>query len=171
VKEHDFSWDGIISEEVKVSAPIVTWKSLGFDYPGTTQALTYTSIISKEDDPTGMFDRYAKGKVKQHSVGMRYVKVALALDNKKYDEEYKAYKNYYDKIANKADVDKKSFFWAVTEAKNIEGSAVVKGSNFATPTTSVQEAKEEPSNNTPKPLHALNLALPASSKSIYKLNI
>jgi len=52
------------------------------------------------------------------------------------------------------------FFWAVTEAKNIEGSAVVKGSNFVTPTFSVQETKcqpfsdtdEEPSSDTRKAL-------------------
>lgn len=169
VKEHDFSFDGIITEEVKVSIPIVTWKSLGFDYAGKTQALTYTSDISKEDT-TGMFGRYAKGQVKQHSVGMRYVKLALAMDNKKYDEEYKVWKDYYDQIANKAEVDKAGFFWAVTEAKNIEGSAVVRGSNFATPTVSVQEAKDEPLQNTRKPLYALNLEAPVSS-SIYKLKI
>jgi hypothetical protein len=170
VKEHDFSFDGIITDQVKVTAPIVTWKSLGFDYTGNTQALTYTSTIGKED-PTGMFGRYAKGQVKQHSVGMRYIKLALAMDNKKYSEEYKVWKDYYDQIANKAEVDKAGFFWAVTEAKNIEGSAVVRGSNFATPTMSVQEAKdEEPSDDTHKPLFALNLQAPVSS-SIYKLKI
>jgi hypothetical protein len=171
VKEHNFSWDGIITDQVKVTAPIVTWKSLGFNYAGNTQALTYTSTISKSEDNTGMFNRYAKGQVKQHSVGMRYIKVALGMDNKRYEEEYKIWKNYYDQIANKADVDKAAYFWAVTEAKNIEGSAVVKGSNFATPTVSVQEAKEEPSHDTRKPLHALDLKLPSSSGSIYKLKL
>lgn len=171
VKEHDFSWDGIITDQVKATAPIVTWKSLGFDYPGNTQALTYTSTISKSEDNTGMFNRYAKGQVKQHSVGMRYIKLALALDNKKYQDEYKVWKDYYDQIANKAEVDKSGFFWAVTEAKNIEGSAVIKGSNFATPTMSVQEAKDEPSIDTRKPLHALNLQAPSSMGSIYKLKI
>lgn len=171
VKEHDFTWDGIITDEVKVTAPIVTWKALGFQYAGSTQALTYTSTISKSQDNTGMFNRYAQGKVKQHSVGMRYIKLALALDNKRYEEEYKVWKNYYDQIANKPDVDKAAYFWAVTEGKNIEGSAVVKGSNFATPTVSVQEAKEEPSPDTRKPLHALNLQLPSSNKSIFKLKI
>jgi hypothetical protein len=171
VKEHDFSFDGIITDQVKVSAPVVTWKSLGFDYSGNTQALTYTSEISKEDT-TGMFGKYAKGQVKQHSVGMRYIKLALAMDNKKYSEEYKVWKDYYDQIANKAEVDNAGFFWAVTEAKNIEGSAVVRGSNFATPTMSVQEAKDEPSDDTRKPLFALNLQAPSSSKSsIYKLKI
>lgn len=148
VKEHDFRYDGIISDQVKVTAPIVSWKDLGYDYKGETQALTYTSTITK-DDSTGMFDKYRTGKVKQHSVGMRYVKLDLALPTKKYEEEYKIWKNYFDQIVNPEEADKAGYFWAVTEAKNIEGSAVLRGANFATPTRSVQESKEEPVQTTP----------------------
>lgn len=143
VKEHDFRYDGIISDQVKVSAPTVAWKDLGYDYKGDTQALTYTSTITK-DDQTGMFDKYRTGKVKQHSVGMRYVKLDLALPSKRYDEEYKVWKNYFDQIVNGEEADKAGYFWAVTEAKNIEGSAVLRGANFATPTISVQQSKTEP---------------------------
>lgn len=149
VKEHNFSFDGTITDAVKVTAPVVTWKSLGYEYPGETQALVYTSTIVKDEDPTGMFEKYRTGKVKQHSVGMRYVKLALALPMKKYEEEYKVWKDYFDQIVNGAEADKAGFFWAVTEAKNIEGSAVMRGSNFVTPTISVQETKDiQPGNTT-----------------------
>lgn len=167
VKEHEFTFDGTITDQVKVSTQEYTWKELGFDYEGKTQALVYTSTITK-DDPTGMFARYAKGQVKQHSVGMRYVKLAMAVDNKRYPEEQKVWKDYFDLIANKAEVEKAGYFWAVTEAKNIEGSAVMRGSNFATPTISVT-GKEEPEQSTPKSLYALNLK--PASRSIYKLKI
>lgn len=149
VKQHDFSFDGIITDEVKVTAPIVKWSDLGYSYKGETQALTYTATIQK-DDQTGMFDKYRTGKVKQHSVGMRYVKLDLALPTKRYEEEYKIWKNYFDEIVNGEEADKAGYFWAVTEAKNIEGSAVLRGANFATPTLSVQESKEEPVDTTPK---------------------
>lgn len=164
VKEHNFDFDGIITDEVKVSTPLMTWKELGFNYEGKTQALVYTSLIDKNLDKTGMFDRYRTGKVRQHSVGMRYVKLALAVDNKRYPEEQKVWKNYYDQIANKADVDAEGYFWAVTEAKNIEGSAVVKGSNFATPTISVQE-KDEPVQTTQEPFKTLRF--PDVSKKMF----
>jgi len=39
-------------------------------------------------------------------------------------------------ILNKDDIGE--YFWAVTEAKNVEGSAVVKGSNFLTPVLSTE---------------------------------
>jgi hypothetical protein len=38
-----------------------------------------------------MFNQYAKGYVKEHSVGMRYVKLELAVNSdSKYDAEEKA---------------------------------------------------------------------------------
>lgn len=163
VKEHNFSFDGIVSDAVKVSTKDISWSDLGFDYAGKTQALVYTSEIDSTDS-TGMFDRYKTGKVNQHSVGMRYVKLQLAVDNKRYPEEQKAWKDYYDMIANKSEVDAAGYFWAVTEAKNIEGSAVVKGSNFVTPTTSVTEVKDEPEKSTrAESLQALDFSFKVNS--------
>lgn len=145
VKQHDFSFDGIISENVKVFTKQMTWHELGFNYEGQTQALIYDSIIDREDMPEGtksMFDAYRKGKVKQHSVGMRYVSLDFAVNDDRYEKEFEVWNKYFDIIANKDDVLEVGYFWPVTAAKNIEGSAVVRGSNFATPTYSV-EAKEQ----------------------------
>lgn len=148
VNQHNFSFEGIISDEVKAFVKQMTWKELGFGgYEGTTQALVYDTVIDKSDSPD-MFERYRKGKVKNHSVGMRYVKVEMAADDDRYEKEKAVWDKYYPQIANKADVDAVGVFWAVTEAKNIEGSAVVKGSNFVTPTFSVQETKNQPGNST-----------------------
>jgi len=141
VNQHNFTFEGIISDEVKAFAKQIPWSELGYSYEGSTQALVYDSVISKEDAPD-MFERYRKGKVKQHSVGMRYVKVDLAVNDDRYEREYAVWQKYVDQIVNKADAEAQGYFWAVTEAKNIEGSAVVKGSNFATPTFSVEEKSQ-----------------------------
>lgn len=138
VKEHDFTFDGIITDNVSVSTKQILWNDLGYKFQGETQALLYKSVISK-DDQTGMFGRYLAGKVDQHSVGMRYIKMALAIDQKKYADEKAIWDKYYSQIVNKEDVDDAGFFWAITEAKNFEGSAVVRGSNFVTPTLSTTE--------------------------------
>jgi len=152
VKEHNFSFDGIISDNVKAMAKQYTWLELGFNYEGKTQALVFDSIIDKNEDQTGMFDRYVKGQVKNHSVGMRYVKIDLAVNDERYEKEYAIWQKYFDDIVNKDDVTMAGYFWAVTEAKIIEGSAVVKGSNWATPTQSIQQAKTEPLKDTPGPV-------------------
>jgi hypothetical protein len=79
---------------------------------------------------------------------MRYVKMELALNSdSKWDVEEKAiWDKYYNEIANKEVADQRGYFWAVSEAKIVEGSAVVKGSNYATPTISIEAVKTDTSN-------------------------
>lgn len=60
-------------------------------------------------------------------------------EDRYYREEKENWDKYYPQVANKKDVDEVGFFWAVTEAKLIEGSAVPIGSNYVTPTLSVKE--------------------------------
>lgn len=140
VQEHDFSFKGIISTEVAAFTKTMTWKDLGFDYPGKTQALIFDSIVSKDRNPY-MFDQYAKGYVNNHSVRMAYCKEYFCINDKQYTQEYENWEKYIGEIVNTEDAEGCGYFWAVTDAKIIEGSAVVRGSNFATPTESVTEFK------------------------------
>lgn len=140
VKQHDFNFEGIISDNVKAFTKQMSWHELGINYEGKTQALIFDSIIDKSENPF-MFEKYRQGKVKQHSVGMRYVKIELAVNDDRYEKEFSLWEKYIDEIANKEEVLEVGYFWAVTEAKVIEGSAVVKGSNWATPTQSITQVK------------------------------
>jgi hypothetical protein len=94
-----------------------------------------------------MLKQYANGWVKNHSVGMRYVNLELAINSEaEYDKEYKErWDKYYPIVANKELADERGYMWIVSEAKIVEGSAVVMGSNSATPTL---ENKQEPLDNT-----------------------
>jgi len=150
VNQHDFTFDGIISDNVKAFAKQMTWAELGFNYEGSTQALVYDSVIDKAESPA-MFERYRTGKVRQHSVGMRYVKMDLAVNDDRYDKEKAVWDKHFPVIANKEDAIDAGYFFAVTEAKNIEGSAVVRGSNFATPTYSVEEKSQPPAGTGDEP--------------------
>jgi hypothetical protein len=154
LQEHKMTFSNIISDDVKASVQELKWSDLGYDYPGTTEALVFESNISKERNGF-MFEQYAKGYVKEHSVGMRYVKLELAVNSEDtyYRDEKEAWDKYIDQVANKETAEEQGYFWAVLEAKAIEGSAVVKGSNFATPTRSVEAVKNtstttEPSEDT-----------------------
>lgn len=149
LQEHKMAFDKIISDNVKASAQLMTWKELGFNFKGETEALVFDSDVEKDRNEY-MFTQYAKGRVKNHSVGMRYIKLALALNSEENSRkaEKKIWDTHIENIVNSKEVSDQGFFWAVTEARVIEGSAVVKGSNPLTPTTSMQ-AKEEQSDDTP----------------------
>ena len=143
LQEHQMKFDKIISDDVKASVQTKTWKELGFKFEGSTEALVFDATISKNRNEF-MFNQYANGFVKEHSVGMRYVKLDLAINSEsKYDkEEKKVWDKHIDSIANKEVAEAQGYFWAVLEAKIIEGSAVVKGSNPATPTISVEPVSD-----------------------------
>lgn len=141
LQEHKMSFQNIISDNVKAKILNTTFSELGIKkLEGSTQALVFNAEISKERNEY-MFNQYAKGYVKEHSVGMRYVKIDLAVNDERYEDEFKVWKKYIDEVANKDLAESKGYFWAVTEAKLVEGSAVVMGSNYATPTMSL-ESKE-----------------------------
>lgn len=159
LQEHDRDFDKVISDNAKGYVESISWKSLGLPYNGKTEALIFDSVIEKKRNEF-MFKQYANGWVKNHSVGMRYVKIDLAINSEsEWDKDEKElWDKYYPVVANKEVADERGYFWVVSEAKIIEGSAVVMGSNSATPTLSVEnkeeavidtsEIKEEPSNDT-----------------------
>jgi hypothetical protein len=148
LQEHEMEFEYVIADsvndELKAGVKSLDWAKLGYNYQGKTQALIFTTTISKERNEF-MYNQYKNGYVLNHSVGMRYVKLYLCVDSDspEYTQEKEAWDKYYPIVVNKEVADQKGYFWAVTEAKIVEGSAVVKGSNHATPTLSITENKNE----------------------------
>lgn len=105
------------------------------------EVLVYEAVI-KKDRNEYMFNQYKSGYVLNHSVGMRYYKILFCYDSKEtaYTQQKENFDKYSKEVLNKDDLGE--YFWAVLEAKNIEGSAVVKGSNFLTPVLSMEVIDE-----------------------------
>ena len=143
LQEHEMKFDKIIAKgnDLKASVKTYSWKELGYNFAGNTQALIFDSTVKRSRNAF-MYDEYKSGDVDNHSVGMQYVKILLAVNDEDYGAEYEAWEKYYPEIANKEQADSTGYFWAVKEAKVIEGSAVPLGSNFATPTLEVKEPPE-----------------------------
>jgi hypothetical protein len=108
------------------------------DYNIKLECLIYEAEV-KKDRNEFMFNQYKAGRVLNHSVGMRYIKYVLCVNSD--DPSESIHKEMWDKhypfVINKEVANSRDWFYAVIECKNIEGSAVVKGSNFLTPTLSV----------------------------------
>ena len=137
IQEHDMSFRSIIADkdDLKASVQTYKWRDLGIDKNGTTEALVFDSNIRKSRN-SYMFEQYKLGNVDNHSVGMRYISVELAVNDKdeEFEEEKAVWDKHIDDIVNKEEAEARGYFWAVYEAKAIEGSAVPIGSNTITPT-------------------------------------
>jgi hypothetical protein len=141
--DHEFKLTSKIGEPLKVYEDMVAWKDLGVDKAGETQALFMDSEILKSYNER-IFTEYKNGKINQHSVGMQYVKIDLAVKDEEYEEEHKIWLDNIDQIGNRELAEQKGYFWLVREAKLVEISAVLMGSNTLTPTIN------EPSKDTQK---------------------
>lgn len=172
LQEHLMKFDHVISRDVKATTEVMTWKDLGYKYEGETQALVFDASVSVRDNAY-MFDMYKRGNVDQHSVGMQYVNIYLCINSEEtWAKEYKDnYDKYVSSVANKEQIQG-GVFYAVTEAKLIEGSAVLLGSNPITPTLEIEEIKtlnidEPPSGTQPiKEPYILNTLYDACIKAL-----
>lgn len=152
IREHKNGFEHIIAdkEDLKASVKKYSWRDLGVDADGETEALVFDSTIKQSRNPY-MYGQYKDGHVDNHSVGMHYVSLRLAInsDEEGYKENKAIFDEFIDDILNKDEVIKDGWYWAIYEAKAIEGSAVPDGSNWITPTLETKEEQEEQEEETP----------------------
>ena len=155
VADHDLKLKSVIAKPKDIEMVImdISFKSIGKDYEGSTEALVYK--IAK-DKINKEYEEYLNDNV-QSSVRMQYVKIDLALNSDdKEDAEYKkTFDKYIADITNKEDFEEINYFWVVKEAKNVnESSLVLFGSNSATgliePPLKDTQSNIEPPKGTPE---------------------
>ena len=158
--DHNFSVLSKVGKALGYSERQISWRELGIGKTGMTTALFLETEIKKSYNEK-VYDAYLDGSIDQHSVGMRYIKIALAVnDEENYPNEYKVWQEVISKIGNRAQVEKQGYFFAVYEAALLETSAVLEGSNGLTPTLG---NKSEPDNipivKADEPRKALNASV------------
>jgi len=144
-------FDKIIAsgEDLKAYVKDYSWKDLGYNVEGTTEALVFDATVKAARNPY-MFAQYKNGYVDNHSVGMMYSKIKLAVNDEDYITAKQIWDQHIDEIANKDAAEAQGYFWVVYEAKVIEGSAVPNGSNPITPTLEVKNFKSGGDENVPE---------------------
>ena len=139
--DHKFEITAKVGEPINVYEKELSWSEFGVNKVGNTTALLMDSEILK-DYNSQIFNEYKAGRITQHSVGMQYVKIDLAVNDEEYEEEFKVWQDNIDSLGNKELAEEKGFFWFVREAKLIEISAVLLGSNGLTPTLENKRAEK-----------------------------
>lgn len=136
LKSHGREFEDVIADGCAGATKKLTWKEVGVNLEGTTEALVFNGIVEKDRNEY-MFDQYRKGYVKKHSVGMRYIKMVTCINHDDYPVQKENWDKYIQVVANKDEAEADGYFWAILEAQCIEGSSVLFGSNPITPTMEV----------------------------------
>lgn len=144
--DHNHSVMAEVGDVVDIYPQKLHLRELGINKEGLTESIIFVSDVKKSYNEK-VFDRYKKGKATQHSIGLQYVKLELAVNDKDYEKEYDFFKKYYDLAINPEIADQYGYFWVVSEYKLIENSVVLFGSNELTGTLEVEgdEKTLEPS--------------------------
>jgi len=138
LKNHDHEIDKQIGKVVDLFSEMIDLSILGYPASGKAQALIMISDVKKEWDEK-LYTLYNDLAVRQHSIGLQYVQLKLALNDEDYKEEFAVWNAHYDSIINKEEVDRRNYFWWVSEIKLYENSAVLFGANELTPTLEVSQ--------------------------------
>lgn len=147
---HDLDIGKVIAypKDVNIHVFNKTWRELGYDADGVTEALTFevklTEFANKD-----FLGALKAGANLQNSVRMSYVSLELCINEPQYESEYLMWKKYISEVVNRKDAEELGYFWAIKEAKLVhESSAVLFGSNSVTPINTEKENKVEPSADT-----------------------
>lgn len=149
--DHVHSIEAEVGDVKKVYTENINLNELGLKKAGATECLVFESEVQKSYNPK-VFSKYKAGRVKQHSIGLWYIKLELAVNDEDYPKEKEIWDKHINNIINKKYVEDKGFFWAMVEIKVMEVSAVLFGANELTPTLNVKSDTEEaePVETTPK---------------------
>lgn len=142
LKDHERKSDSNVGIVQSVKATDINWKDLGIDKEGTTECLVYESEVL-QDLNKGIYFRYKAGLINQHSIGMRYRELDMAINDKDSPKEKAVWDQYIGQIINREKAEEAGFFWVVKNVEIIECSAVMQGSNRATPTLEVKVKPKE----------------------------
>jgi len=133
IDQHNWSLDGRIGKTLNIYESPISWRALGVGKTGMTEGLFADASIERVKNEA-RYNDYLNGEIDQHSVGMQYVTLDLAVnDPDEYPKEYATYAKYLPKIGNRNEVEERGYFFAVAEAKLKEYSPVIAGANELTP--------------------------------------
>jgi hypothetical protein len=136
-----------VGEVTSIYYQDMSMSDLGISKAGTAQALIFETDVMKAYNEQ-VFNQYKSGKIQQHSIGLQYVKLGLAINDDVSVAEYELWQKYADLVINQDAIQERGYFWVVPEIKLLENSAVLFGSNPITPTLDVKSTEGEPSEDT-----------------------
>ena len=146
--DHIHKIDAKVGEVIDIYSSTLSYSELGIQGEGSTQSLLFITDVMKSYNEK-VFNQYKLGKVNQHSIGLQYVKLDLAINDQGSEKELEFWNKYIDQIINPEMALERGYFWVVQEIKLLENSAVLFGSNEMTPTLD-NDLKNEPIKVTPK---------------------
>jgi len=123
--DHLASIEAQIGTTLRLAIEEISTRELGIESNiETTQTLVHYAVARRSYNEK-IYEMYKNDDVKQHSIGLRYVRIDLASREKEYAKEYDNWQKYYNLLLNPERADEFGYFWVVKEIAVRENSAVL----------------------------------------------
>ena len=140
--DHEQKITAKVGKPISIYEKHIAWKDLGVNKDGSTMALFMDSSIQK-DYNKAVYNAYLNKEINQHSVAMGYVQIDLAMNDPQQKAEFALWNTVMPLLGNADKAQEQGFFWVVKEARLVEISAVLAGSNELTPTIDNDKADKQ----------------------------
>lgn len=140
--DHIHRLDAKVGEVFDIYEMIIQLTDLGLAKMGSTTVLVFETDIYKSYNDQ-IYNQYKHNKINQHSIGLQYIDIALAINDPNDNDHYDIWVKYIDMAINKELAIERGYFWIVREYKLLENSSVLFGANELTPTL-MQAALDAP---------------------------
>lgn len=137
IADHQHKSTAHVGDVKAVYPSQLSLSELGLNEVGFTTALIFETLIRKDYNEL-VWKFYKNGKINQHSIGLQYVSLGMAINDADYPAEYALWEKYIDKVLNKNKAIDAGYFFIVTEIKVLENSCVLFGANELTPTLEIE---------------------------------
>lgn len=131
--DHIYKIDAKIGEVTDVYTQLFNLTDLGLSKSGNTECLIFEFDCYKSYNEQ-IFNQYKAQKINQHSIGLQYVSIDIAINDPDSPKEMDFWNKYINLIINKDTAIERGFFFVVSEIKLLENSCVLFGANEITPT-------------------------------------
>lgn len=140
--DHKHEISARVGDVQKIYTQQVSFSDLGLKGTGTTECLVFETNVLK-DLNENIYNQYKTGRINQHSIGLLYDQIELAINDEESEKEKDFWDKYINQIINPEKAIERGYFWVIPLITLIENSAVLFGSNHATPTLSSKQLREE----------------------------
>lgn len=147
LNSHIHTLDAIIGDTKSVYSEQIKLDNIGVksDIKTSTGLIFEADILKAYNEK--IFNLYKSGKVNQHSIGLQYVSIDMAVNDSEYKTEYELWNEKIDTVINKEAAESQGYFFYVSEIKLLENSAVLWGANSLTPTLEIKEPLDNQHSN------------------------
>ena len=97
--DHIHQIEAEIGKVVDITLPVLSFAELGIKGTGQTQVIQFLTDVLRSDNEK-VFEKYKQGRILQHSIGLQYIQLELAINDEDSEKEFDFWNKHFPNVIN-----------------------------------------------------------------------